>query len=98
MRLLILGATGGTGRELLSQARGRGHQGTAFVRSPQRLMPLADGIIVRQGDPRNVADLKAVLPDHDAVLSALGPPGPGPTPILRAGARSTGEAMVTGGA
>jgi NAD(P)H-binding len=34
---------------------------------------------------------------HDAVVSALGPPGPGPTTILRAGARSTVEAMRTVG-
>jgi putative NADH-flavin reductase len=33
------------------------------------------------------------LPDHDAVLSALGPPGPGPTTILRTGARSLVAAM-----
>ena len=33
MRILILGATGGTGRALISQAGGRGHRITAFVRS-----------------------------------------------------------------
>ena len=97
MRLLILGATGGTGRALVSQACERGHEITAFVRSPSKLGPLADGIIVRQGDPRNVVDLRPVLPGHDAVLSALGPPGAGPTTILRASARSTVDAMRTGG-
>ena len=39
MRLLILGATGGTGRALIRQARERGHEATAFVRSPQKLGP-----------------------------------------------------------
>ncbi|HEY8134182.1 MAG TPA: NAD(P)H-binding protein, partial [Thermoanaerobaculia bacterium] len=43
MRLIILGATGGTGRALLEQARSRGHQVTAFVRSPQKLGALAEG-------------------------------------------------------
>jgi len=97
MRLLILGATGGTGRALLVQALERGHEITAFVRSPQKLAPFTGRIAVRQGDPRNVADLAAVLPGHDAVVSALGPPGPGPTTILRDGARSAVEAMQTGG-
>jgi putative NADH-flavin reductase len=97
MRILILGATGGTGRALLGQARDRGHAVTAFVRSPEKLAALADGIAIRQGDPRNVDDLRAVLPGHDAVVSALGPPGPGPTTILRDGARSLVEAMRTGG-
>ena len=40
MRLLILGATGGTGRALIRQARERGHEVTAFVRSPQKLCSL----------------------------------------------------------
>jgi putative NADH-flavin reductase len=96
MRLLSLGATGGTGRALIRQARERGHEITAFVRSPQKLRALADRVTVRQGDPRSVAELHAALPGHDAVVSALGPPGPGPTTILRAGARSTVEAMQTG--
>jgi putative NADH-flavin reductase len=97
MRLLILGATGGTGRALIRQARERGHEVTAFVRSPQKLGPLADRVTVRQGNPQSVAELRAVLPGHDAVVSALGPPGPGPTTMLRAGARSTVEAMRTVG-
>jgi putative NADH-flavin reductase len=57
MRLFILRATGGTGRALLEQAVERGHQITAFVRSPQKLGPLREGLAVRQGDPRNVAEL-----------------------------------------
>ena len=52
MRLLILGASGGTGLALISQAGERGAEITAFVRSPQRLGALADRVTVRQGDPR----------------------------------------------
>src|SRR5436190_1917482 len=87
MRLLVLGATGGTGKAVIRQAIERGHAITAFARSPQKLGSLIDRVTVRQGDPRRVAELQRVLPGHDAVLSALGPPGPGPTTILRAGAR-----------
>src|SRR5262245_36806923 len=97
MRLLIIGASGGTGRALIRQAGERGHEITAFVRSPQELAGGARGVTIRQGDPRNVSELLAILPGHDAVLSALGPPGPGPTTILSAGARSTVEAMQAGG-
>ncbi len=89
MRLLILGSTGGTGRQLTSQAVEHGHRVTAFVRSPQKLGSLRDRVTVRQGDPRSVAELQAILPGHDAVVSALGPPGAGPTTILRAAAGST---------
>ncbi len=37
MRLLILGPTGGSGRQLTSQAVEHGYRVTAFVRSPQKL-------------------------------------------------------------
>jgi putative NADH-flavin reductase len=97
LRLFILGATGGTGRALVDQARERGHQVTAFVRSPQRLGAPRAGVTVREGDPRNVAALSAALPGHDAVVSALGPPGAGRTTILRECARSTVAAMQVAG-
>ncbi len=47
MRHFILGATGGTGRALIDQARERGHRVTAFVRSPQKLGAPAEGLTVR---------------------------------------------------
>jgi uncharacterized protein YbjT (DUF2867 family) len=47
MRLLILGATGRIGRALIVQARERDHVVTAFVRSPQKLGPLAERVTVR---------------------------------------------------
>src|SRR4029453_18517042 len=97
MRLLILGATGGTGRQLTSQAVEHGHRGTDFVRVPQKLRSLRDRVTVRQGDPRSVAELQAILPGHDAVVSALSPPGAGPTTILRAAAGSTVTAMQAAG-
>ena len=35
MKLVVLGATGGTGLEIIRQAVERGHSVTAFVRSPE---------------------------------------------------------------
>src|SRR5205807_1714238 len=93
MRLLILGATGGTGRQLVSQALARGHQITAFVRTPEKLAARQVGLTVCRGDPRDAAGLTAALPGHDAALSALGPPGPARSTILRDSARSIVAAM-----
>jgi putative NADH-flavin reductase len=73
MKLVILGATGGTGLELVRQAVERGHSVAALVRSPERLMTFENRIRVQQGDLLNAADLKAVIQDHDAVLSGFGP-------------------------
>jgi putative NADH-flavin reductase len=73
MKIVILGATGGTGREIVRQAVGRGHCVTAFVRSPDRLGSLAELITVKQGDLLNRSELEQVLKGQDAVLSAFGP-------------------------
>src|SRR3954462_15686977 len=97
MRLFILGATGGTGLQLVDQALARGHNITAFVRSPEKLEARREGLHVQQGDPRDAAALTAALGGHDAVLSALGPPGPRKSTILPDSARSIVSAMQSSG-
>lgn len=73
MQLLVLGATGRTGRHLVDLGLARGHAVTAFVRSPHKLGAARDGLRVVAGDPRDAGALAAALVGHDAVLSALGP-------------------------
>jgi putative NADH-flavin reductase len=82
MKLLVLGATGGTGSEIVRQALERGHSITAFVRSPNRLKLLQGRITVKQGDPLNSAELERVVEGQDAILSGFGPR----VPISRADA------------
>src|SRR5437868_1658110 len=73
MKVVVLGATGGTGLEIVRQAIGRGHSVTAFVRSPERLKTFQDQINVKQGNLLNSSELEEVLNREDAVLSAFGP-------------------------
>jgi putative NADH-flavin reductase len=73
MKLLVLGATGGTGLEIVRQAIDRGHSVTALVRSPERLKEYRDRITIKEGDLVNTADLEQAIRGHDAVLSAFGP-------------------------
>ena len=73
MKLLVLGATGGTGLEMVREAIERGHSVTAFVRSPERLKPFGDHVIIRQGNLLNAAELEPVIKGHEAVLSGFGP-------------------------
>src|SRR5882672_4814368 len=73
MKLAVLGATGGTGIEIVRQAIEHGHSVTAFVRSPDRLKPFRDRITVKQGDLLNSAELERVIKGNDAVLSGFGP-------------------------
>jgi putative NADH-flavin reductase len=97
LRLFILGATGGIGRELVNQTLERNHHVTAFVRSPHKLGPPRDGLTVIQGNVLDPNALAAVLAGHDAVLSAIGPPGPGRTTITSDSAQSTVTAMKATG-
>ena len=76
MKLIVLGATGGTGFEIIRQAVERGHALTALVRSPERLNGFKDRITVRAGDLLNPAELEHAIRGHDAVLSAFGPRAP----------------------
>jgi putative NADH-flavin reductase len=73
MKVVILGATGGTGRELVRQAIGRGHSVTAFVRSPERLNSFAGAITVKKGNLLSSPELEQIVKGHDAVLCTFGP-------------------------
>ena len=73
LKVVVLGATGGTGLELVKQALRRGHVVTAFVRCPERLKEFEDRISVKPGDLLNSRELQEVIQNHDAVLSGFGP-------------------------
>src|SRR6266446_9242763 len=73
MKLVVLGATGGTGLEIVRKAIEGGHSVTALVRSPERLKPFQDRITVTQGDLLNSFELERVIQGHDAVVSGFGP-------------------------
>jgi len=93
MRLFVVGATGGTGRELVNQALARGHRVTALVRSPLPLGAPRDGLTVVAGDPLSAESIGPVLPGHDAVLSAIGPRGGGRTTVVQDSASAIVTAM-----
>ena len=72
-KILVLGATGGTGRLIVSQALARGHEVTALVRSPEKASAL-NGARLVIGDVRDEKTLREALKGQDAVVSALGTP------------------------
>ena len=73
MKLLVLGATGGTGQEVVSQALEKGHLVTAFVRDPSRLKFSADRLRVLTGTVTgDSAPLATAIRGQDVVISALG--------------------------
>ena len=73
MNVLVLGASGGTGLEVVERARERGHSVTAFVRSRKALARFDGAVNVVEGNPLDRAELLRTIPGNDAVISALGP-------------------------
>ncbi len=71
--LLVLGATGGTGRLIASKALARGYAVTILVRSPEKARDLKGARIV-VGDARDPAIVQQAVRGQDAVVSALGTP------------------------
>ncbi|MEN3212309.1 SDR family oxidoreductase [Methylorubrum populi] len=72
-KILVLGATGGTGRLIVAQSLARGYDVTALVRSPGKAKSLPGAKLV-VGDARDPKVLREALRGRDAVVSALGTP------------------------
>jgi putative NADH-flavin reductase len=72
-KILVLGATGGTGRLIVAQALERGQEVTALVRSPEKASGLKGAQLI-VGDVRDEKALRGALEGQDAVVSALGTP------------------------
>lgn len=97
-RILIVGATGGTGRQLVTQALERGHEVTALVREPSKLQVVHPRLTVVQGDVLDEGSVDAAMRGQEAVLSALGHKRYFyPTRILSEGTRNILRSMETHG-
>jgi uncharacterized protein YbjT (DUF2867 family) len=72
-KILVLGATGPTGRHIVSQAVNRGYDVTVLVRSPEKAADMKGAKIV-VGDARDEKALRQAIKGRDAVISALGTP------------------------
>ncbi len=75
MNLVVLGATGRTGRLVVEQALAAGHTVTALVRSPQKLTTRNPNLRVVAGEATDAAAVSRALDGADAVISTLGGAG-----------------------
>ena len=73
MKILILGATGRTGQQILKEALSNGFKISCLVRSSGKLKDFKDNpnVEIHQGTPANIEDLRVALNGCDAILSAL---------------------------
>jgi putative NADH-flavin reductase len=97
-RVLIIGATGGTGRQLVTQALDRGYEVTALVRDPSKLRMQHARLRLIRGDVLDYSSVDAAVRGQDAVVSALGHKRYFyPTRILSDGTRNLLRSMETHG-
>lgn len=77
MNIVLLGANGRTGREILSRALKAGDTVTALVRAEDRLADVSHPqLTVHAGSAFDTRILEPLLPGHDVVISTLGPRWP----------------------
>jgi len=72
MKIIIFGASGATGKYLVQQALDVGHEVTAFVRDPDKLVLRRTRLTVLQGDVQFYHEVEEAIRGKEAVVSALG--------------------------
>jgi putative NADH-flavin reductase len=97
MKILVIGATGPTGRELVTQGIALDHEITAVVRRPE-LASLPKEVRLLRGDVTDAASMAAAVAGQDAVISSLGTKlSRKPTTLLSEGTRNLVAAMNEAG-
>jgi len=89
MKLLVIGAAGGTGEEVVAQAVQQGHEVTALVHSKKDFETPPEVRVV-EGDVLNPVTLDRAMPGQDAVIDALG----GHTPWKDTGLETNAARLV----
>ncbi|URN95396.1 MAG: SDR family oxidoreductase [Candidatus Pristimantibacillus lignocellulolyticus] len=72
MKLFVIGATGGVGKEVVKQALEAGYEVTAFVRDPSKVSVEHAHLQIVQGDGLDKNSVITAMQGHDAVICTIG--------------------------
>jgi putative NADH-flavin reductase len=72
MKVIVFGATGGTGRATVRELLEGGHEVTAFSRHADQLGPASERLRLLSGDVLRTEDVERAVSGQDAVVVALG--------------------------
>jgi len=97
MKIIVFGATGGIGRQVVEQALAANHQVTAVARRPAAITTQHERLQVIRGDVLEPDTFKQALAGQDAVVSALGVVSREPTTLYSAGNANIMQAMQSAG-
>ncbi len=95
-RIIVFGATGGTGKELVMQALEQGYEVTAVVRNPDTFTMQHPHLTISKGDVLQPITFEYKLQSADAVISCLGAAGTKPTTLYSDGIMNIITAMQKG--
>jgi len=94
VRIVVIGATGRTGREVVEQALGHGDEVVAFAREPERLVVDHARLTLAAGDVRDLDTLRAAMSGADAVVSVVGERPARTIDTYSVGIANTMQAMI----
>ena len=93
MKLIIFGATGGTGQQLVKQALKQGHTVTAFTRNPHKMTYKHENLHLLQSDVLDYPSVEKAIQGQDTVLCSLGTPAMNKKQLRAKGTRNIIQAM-----
>jgi putative NADH-flavin reductase len=98
MQIAVIGAAGRTGRQVVRQALGRGHEVVAVARSPEKLNIAGDRLTVATADVHDADALARAVVGADAIVTTFGAAaGRKPTDVYSAGITNVLAAMDADG-
>ncbi|UKS29435.1 SDR family oxidoreductase [Paenibacillus sp. HWE-109] len=97
MKIVVFGATGGTGRQVVTQAIELGHEVTVIARKPEAVNIGSERLEVIQGDVLDLSSFSKRIIGQDAVISALGVNHRKPTTVYSEGTENIIKAMGEAG-
>jgi putative NADH-flavin reductase len=94
MKIVVIGASRGIGREVVEQAVARGHEVTALLRDPGKVTLEHARLHKVRGDVGKPEDVRSTLSGQDAVCTCVGVnPTRGPVELFSRGARNVLAAL-----
>lgn len=96
MNVVVYGATGNAGSEIVKELLARGHQVTGVARNPDKL-PKMEGLTGKVDDLSNVDAIAAILKGADAVVTAYQPPADNTDALVSVTEREVAAVKLAGG-
>lgn len=71
MKILLLGATGRTGKLILAEALRQGYEINCLVREPKKIKENSEILNIFKGSPEQISELENAIKGCDGIISAL---------------------------